>query len=491
MIVEEIRSDGLLREYVLTVPCEEVENKIAKWLTGYQTRANVPGFRKGRAPMHLLRARVTDDMRRDHALDMLEESAKDLLSEIEANQSSLAPNIEILQEPTRTEPMKCRITFELLPEIEEVDLGDLILTRYVPRDYNELLDEVRSEFAMSVATMERQPEEYAAELGDTLKVVAKTELPGTVFDGMDMSSLEVLLTDNPDDFGHTTEHLVGSVAGDEISFHRAVAGSGRIEDPPSDSLHVYGPVREVLKPVPATIDDDLAKSFDCRNELELNTRLLSRKSNEFEIQAVTLMRDQIQHAIASQLEFQLPQRMVAEIVEEELESRASAVDAFDEEEQIDIAGEHPELLKAGLEYDLRLNMYVKTVADRKGIKVHEEEVKTFWLKRHQQFFEDVSLPEFTEEFEADRDMYEHFLRRRRLLQSLLAELPKAEHPVSFRELVSKAEGARIEWQVSKVKKVALSAQNALRESGEEAPEEAAEDRPGRPDEAVGQRAVGQ
>ncbi len=59
MNVTETSAEGLKREYKITVPASEVEDKIARRLGEIGQAVRVPGFRPGKVPMALLRASAT------------------------------------------------------------------------------------------------------------------------------------------------------------------------------------------------------------------------------------------------------------------------------------------------------------------------------------------------------------------------------------------------------------------------------------------------
>ncbi len=57
MNVTETSAEGLKREFKITIPASEVEDKITKRLDEVGRMARIPGFRPGKVPLTLLRKR--------------------------------------------------------------------------------------------------------------------------------------------------------------------------------------------------------------------------------------------------------------------------------------------------------------------------------------------------------------------------------------------------------------------------------------------------
>ena len=63
MNVTETSADGLKREFTITVPASEVEDKITRRLGEIARTVQIRGFRPGKVPMPLLRQRYGSAVR--------------------------------------------------------------------------------------------------------------------------------------------------------------------------------------------------------------------------------------------------------------------------------------------------------------------------------------------------------------------------------------------------------------------------------------------
>ncbi|MEC9235778.1 MAG: trigger factor family protein, partial [Pseudomonadota bacterium] len=57
MQVKELKSEGLSHELEITIPANDLDKRVEDRLIEYGKGVNIPGFRKGKVPMPILRQR--------------------------------------------------------------------------------------------------------------------------------------------------------------------------------------------------------------------------------------------------------------------------------------------------------------------------------------------------------------------------------------------------------------------------------------------------
>ena len=107
------------RELDLEIPAEEVSKAMERVAKEFARIANVPGFRKGKAPVSLIRRRFADDIKGEVLQSLVPERVGKALDEQKLNPIS-QPHVEQL-DFNEGQPLKFRAVFEVLPEFE---LGD-------------------------------------------------------------------------------------------------------------------------------------------------------------------------------------------------------------------------------------------------------------------------------------------------------------------------------------------------------------------------------
>ena len=186
----------------------EAYNKVSK---KYASAAQVPGFRKGNAPVDVVRLRYKDEIKSETLQELLSNRVAEAISEHDL--SPLAePHLHLDDAETvklnGSQPITLHVHVEVMPEIPIPEYKNLEVTRRVkPLEDGELesiLDERRQEFATLIPVEDRKSEE-----GDTVIV----DLEGTFENEPDSEpikadDLEIKLGDEMIEKSFT-ENLVG------------------------------------------------------------------------------------------------------------------------------------------------------------------------------------------------------------------------------------------------------------------------------------------
>jgi len=104
------------RELELEIPAEEVSKKIESVAKEFARIANVPGFRRGKAPVFLIRRRFADEIKGEVLQTLVPERVEKAVAEQKLTPVS-QPQVEKL-DFNEGQPLKFRAVFEVLPEFE-------------------------------------------------------------------------------------------------------------------------------------------------------------------------------------------------------------------------------------------------------------------------------------------------------------------------------------------------------------------------------------
>src|SRR5436309_2381728 len=107
------------RELELEIPAEEVTKKIESVAKEFARLANVPGFRRGKAPVSLIRRKFAEDIKGEVLQSLVPERVEKAVAEQKLTPVS-QPQVDKL-DFNEGQPLKFRAVFEVLPEFE---LGD-------------------------------------------------------------------------------------------------------------------------------------------------------------------------------------------------------------------------------------------------------------------------------------------------------------------------------------------------------------------------------
>ncbi len=228
------KTQGLGRKLSIEVPADLVSSSFNRAYKGIQKNANIKGFRKGKAPISMIKSLYADTVKRDVIEDLISMAYRNALSEHSLNPiSEPAVNFDKLNE---TDPFNFTAEFEIRPDVklkteslkvekEKIDVGtekvDSILTQI--RESKSNLIPVFEERACKegdiveidfVGTVNGQPLEGGSMNGHKLNLGSNSFIPG--FEegvaGMSAGQTKTLELKFPDDYNHA------EIAGKPVSF---------------------------------------------------------------------------------------------------------------------------------------------------------------------------------------------------------------------------------------------------------------------------------
>jgi trigger factor len=137
------------RELDLEIPAEEVSKAMERVAKEFARIANVPGFRRGKAPISLIRRRFADDIKGEVLQSLVPERVEKAVAEQKLTPVS-QPQVDKL-DYTEGQPLKFRAVFEVLPDFElgnykglEIEIPSMEVTA---EDIAKTLEEMRERAA--------------------------------------------------------------------------------------------------------------------------------------------------------------------------------------------------------------------------------------------------------------------------------------------------------------------------------------------------------
>ena len=122
MNIKELSSKKLFKEYQVLIPFEEVDNSINLKIEEIIPTVSLPGFRKGKAPLNIVRKKYENNVLSEVIEKIVEEKTKKLLEEkkLEAYRQ---PKVEI-KKYEKNEPVELSVKIDLKPEIKITSFED-------------------------------------------------------------------------------------------------------------------------------------------------------------------------------------------------------------------------------------------------------------------------------------------------------------------------------------------------------------------------------
>ena len=154
---EIIEKENCCRVLKVEVPAEEVRAEFDKAYKGFIKNASVPGFRKGKVPLTIIKTRYGEHVKEEVIRKLISSSFYDIIKE---------KNLEILSEPLieevqlkPEEPFSYKASFEVRPGIKLGDYNKLKLTKKIKKivqdDIDNSLKDIQERFAQYITVEDK------------------------------------------------------------------------------------------------------------------------------------------------------------------------------------------------------------------------------------------------------------------------------------------------------------------------------------------------
>src|ERR1041385_6574035 len=127
MQVTETSAEGLKREFKITVPASEVEDRVTRRLGEIGRSVRIPGFRPGKVPLPLLRKRYGAAVRSEVLESAVQDSSAEAMRR--RNLRPALPRRYELVSSTEGADLEYTLSLEVLPEMPAPDFGALGLEK--------------------------------------------------------------------------------------------------------------------------------------------------------------------------------------------------------------------------------------------------------------------------------------------------------------------------------------------------------------------------
>lgn len=359
MKVEVKQIEELVRELEIEVPAETVTEAMNRKFQEVRREAHFKGYRKGKAPMEMIRSAYTDQVKADVAEDIIKTT---YTSAIQEQKLRVASHPEVTAFNIEDDgSIKYTAKVEVFPEITTVVNDGLEVTEtkveVADSDVDEVIENVRKNQS------ELRPVERAATDTDILTLDLEKLLdPGMVLKQDKFEDSEIDLG-NKLTIKEFREHLIGTKVGDvkevEVNYDK------EYPDPTfaGATLKYKCTVKKVQERILPPADDTLAKSTGQAEtmlelRLKVRERLQAQKADELKRDRKT----QIITQMCKKNEIPIPKALVADYVENVMKDFKSQGGEYDEAE---VRKAYEEIGTS----NIRWNMLLHRLADQEKIEV--------------------------------------------------------------------------------------------------------------------------
>ena len=310
MQVTETLKDGLKRGYTITVTAAELDVKVNEKLVEAQPEVEIKGFRKGKVPMAMMKKQFGQRIMGDAMQEAIDAAMKGHF-DASGDRPALQPAVKMVGGDAWKEGQDVVVdmTYETLPPIPEIDASKITLDRLAVKADAASVDEALKNLAASSQTFEDKKKGSKAKDGDQVVIDFKGAVDGVAFDGGTGEDYPLVLGSNSFIPGFEAQ-LIGSAAGDEVTVNVTFPEAYGAANLAGKAAVFACTVKQVKKPVPAELNDELAKKYGAEDIAALKAQISDRLEAEYKGAARAVMKRSLLDQLDALVKFDLPASLV-------------------------------------------------------------------------------------------------------------------------------------------------------------------------------------
>jgi trigger factor len=392
MQVTETLSQGLKREYDISLPASDLAARLNGQLAELKQKVRINGFRPGKVPVEHLRKVYGKSVMADVVQEAIATVNKKIVDD---NHLRLArePKVELPGDQAAIDAaleargdLNFKVALEVLPVFEIGDFSQISLERLTadvePADVETALDRL----AQERRAYSDKPAGATAENHDRVTIDFDGTVDGVPFEGGEGRDIQVALGSNTFLPGFEAQ-LVGVAAGDQRTVRATFPENYAVRALAGKTADFAVTAKSVAAPDPFALDDEFAKSLGYESLDKLKETIHDRIGADYG----RLSREKLKRQLLDQLDkvysFELPEGLVSQeftsIWDQVTREQQASGRSFADENTTEEAARAD--YRKIAERRVRLGLLLAEVGTRAEVKVSDEEMTQALVARARSF----------------------------------------------------------------------------------------------------------
>lgn len=392
MQVTETLSEGLKREYSVSIPVAELASKVDARIAELKDKIKLNGFRPGKVPV----SHIKKMYGRSAMAEVIEASVRDANQKIVTdNNFKLAadPKVTLPTEEADVEKLisgsadlNYTVGIEIVPEIKLGDFKTIKLEKPVAEVAEAEIDEALGRIAKQNTPFEAKADGAKAESGDRVAIDFVGTIDGVAFQGGTGQDIAV-------DIGSGTfipgfeEQLIGIAAGENRTVKATFPAAYANAELAGKAAEFAVTAKKIEAPGTVTVDDEFAKQLGLESLAKLRDAVKEQIGRDYQRMSRQKVKRALLDALDKMHKFDLPPTLA----EEEFNRVWASVTEELKNENKTFEDENTTEEKAKVEYReiadrrVRLGLVLAEIGDKNKITVGDEELSRAVAERARQF----------------------------------------------------------------------------------------------------------
>lgn len=389
MQIDQLKEDGLRREFKVIYAPEEVEAKVNERLSEVGQKIRMPGFRPGKAPLSLLKKLHGKAVLGEVLDQLVQEGSSAVISEKDLR-PALRPNVEILSFDDGAS-LEFRLDVEILPEVQAPDFTKIKLERLVVTPDDTEVEKALERLSAQHKRFEDASADHQAANGEVVVIDFDGKIDRKPFEGGTSEGHQLELGSGAFIPGFE-EQILGLKAGDKTVVNVEFPADYHAVELAGKAAQFDVAVKSVRIPVKAGIDDTLAKELGLADLEALKETVRKQVSQDSAGMSRSILKRRLLDALAESVDFAIPEGMVEieykqiwqQIKLDMLNSGEADAEAIKDLEEPADEKERAEF-RGIAERRVRLGLLLSEVGTQNDVQVTSEEVNRRLVVEAQRF----------------------------------------------------------------------------------------------------------
>jgi trigger factor len=376
MNVTETKSEGLSREFRVSIPKGDLNAKFNAKISELQPKMNLKGFRPGKVPAAHIKKMYGKSIMGDLVNDLVQETSDKALADQSLRPAS-RPSIQLTSDQDKLingeADLDYSIALEIMPEFEPADISTISIERMVAEIPEEEVQESLQRLADNNKAYETK--EGKAENGDAVVIDFVGSIDGEKFDGGAAEGHTLVLGSGRFIPGFE-EQLIGASAGEDVKVNVKFPDEYQAENLKGKDALFEVKVHEVKAPKDVEINDEFAKTLGLEGLDSLKDAIKAQISGELGFATRQQVKRVLLDALDERHSFDLPPLMVKAEFEQiwsqfEAEKKADRLSEEDKSKSDeDLRAEYQKIA----ERRVRLGLVLAEIGRRAEVQITNDEL---------------------------------------------------------------------------------------------------------------------
>jgi trigger factor len=392
MQITETVSDGLKREFQVTVPASDLEARLTGRLSDLKNRVQLRGFRPGKVPEKHLRKLYGRSVMAETLEEVIRETNAKIVEE-RGLRLAMEPKVTLPTEEAEVSrviggeaDLAYTLALEVLPVIELGNFKGIQLERLVAQVSEAEIDDAVGKIAEQNKPYRPKGEGAKVESGDRVMIDFTGRIDGKVFEGGSGGDVGVNVGSGTFIPGFE-DQLIGLGAGEQRLVKVTFPANYQAAELAGKEAEFDVTAKSIEAPGTVTVDDEFAKALGLDSVDKLRTAVKDRIAREY----AGMSRQKLKRALLDQLDAMHKFIPPPTLVEDEFKNVWKAIEDDLKAQGRTFEDEGTTEEKARAEYRgiaerrVRLGLVLADIGEKNSIKVTDDEVSRAIVERARQY----------------------------------------------------------------------------------------------------------